>query len=233
MSDMHVSKQARANETGDAHVRLTSNSEEGTPELKHTRSEEKALRIRDQVNSLDNENLANIVIKAAEDHPDSVWKTLNITYQRLSGTNQFDMAGEVEEDIIDTIERITEQCGPSANLQTRYNGLSVLRKIGKSIALSYDTLAHEVRKRFQWDTTMEDSMMKIIGAMEPQERLAIYRDNTSPEALWPKLLELGKLAEGYCVFKGFPEVLDLLQGDEDPEEPAELDDGEDEESDDE
>ncbi|RAK98488.1 uncharacterized protein BO80DRAFT_427317 [Aspergillus ibericus CBS 121593] len=256
MSDFHISKQARANEAGDAHVRFP--GEEETPELKHTVNEEKARRIREQVDNLEIEELANIVIKAAEAHPDvcamlestieairrqessrvinfdweskSVWKTLNVTYRSLSGSKQCDIAGEVENDIIETIKRIAAQCGPYANSQTRFNGLSVLRKIGKSIALSYDTLAREVRMRFQWDPTMEDSMMKIVSAMEAQERLAIYQDNTSSEALWPKLRELEGLAESHCIFKGISQVLDLLQGDEDPEESPQSEDEGDTES---
>ncbi|OOG00308.1 hypothetical protein ASPCADRAFT_125359 [Aspergillus carbonarius ITEM 5010] len=225
-------------------------------EMQHICSEDKVRRIHEQVNNLDKEKLSEIVIKAAEKHPGihamlentietihrreynrlinfdwkskCVWKDLNITYQHLSRSKQYDVASELEEDIIAAIERITSQCGSYANPQTRLNGLSVLRKSGKSIVLSYGQVAYEVRDRFQWDHIMEDSMIKIVNAMEIEERADIYWDISMPDTLGLKLLELCKLAKGYCVFEQLPNVLDLLQGDEDPEGWAEWEDDEDE-----
>ncbi|EKV07893.1 hypothetical protein PDIG_61260 [Penicillium digitatum PHI26] len=46
---------------------------------------------------------------------------------------QYDVSFEDAQDVVDTIKSITKQCRPFANPQTRFNGLSVLRKIGKTI----------------------------------------------------------------------------------------------------
>lgn len=78
----------------------------------------------------------------------SVWKDLNITYRKLSGSKQFDKPFEVFEDICESINYIRKQCTGIASPQTRFNGLLVLRKIGKAITLSGDTLGPEVRKQF-------------------------------------------------------------------------------------
>jgi len=65
----------------------------------------------------------------------------------MRGGAQYDKSFEVAMDIVDIIETITKQCGPIASPQTRLNGLSVLRKIGKTIALSSnDVIGHEVQK---------------------------------------------------------------------------------------
>lgn len=144
-----------------------------------------------------------------------VWKSINITHRSMNGSAQYDIAFDVTNDIISTVQSIAKQCGPFANTKTRWNGLSVLRKIGKTIALSSnDTLGHEVQKHFQMDSRFVDAMRDIVSAMTPEERLKIKQDESSPETLWPKLLELDELREDHCIFEDFGEVLDLLEGKE-------------------
>ncbi|KAL2815616.1 hypothetical protein BDW59DRAFT_166763, partial [Aspergillus cavernicola] len=198
--------------------------------------------IRPLLTKLNQNTILDILTQAAETHPDvratisaaitkkcteesqrvinfewyskSVWKEINVNYAGLGGGKQCDRAGEVERETIAIIERIAAQCGPFAHPQTRYNGLSVLRKIGKTICLSSgDVLGHEVQQRFQWDPSLEVGMQGIISAMEPEERKAIREDESSEGALWPKLVELETLAKDHCVFPELAQALDLLGGD--------------------
>ncbi|KAL4874541.1 hypothetical protein BJY04DRAFT_224921 [Aspergillus karnatakaensis] len=131
-----------------------------------------------------------------------VWHEINTKYSGLSGSKQYNMSGDVCNMIADTIEGIMKQCGPLANPRTRYNGLAVLRKIGKTICLSAtDTLGHEVQKDFQWRKDLEEGMLQIVEAMSMSGRWEIMEEQEGAEALWVKLLELDALREGHCVFR--------------------------------
>ncbi|KAJ5615699.1 hypothetical protein N7537_000813 [Penicillium hordei] len=135
----------------------------------------------------------------------SVWQSINVEYRSMGGGAQYDVSFEVAQDVVDTIKSITEQCGPFTNPQTRFNGLSVLRKIGKTITLSSnDTLGHEVQKRFQWDTSVVEGMLEI---------LEIRENEASPESLWPKLQELEELSSDHCIYPGLEAVLGRLDPD--------------------
>ncbi|KAJ5759865.1 hypothetical protein N7520_007021 [Penicillium odoratum] len=130
-----------------------------------------------------------------------VWHLINNT-RGISGSKQYDMSFEVVTRITSIIESIAAQCGPVTNPKTRYNGLSVLRKIGKSICLSTNSeLARQVRMNFQWDTSFKNAMWQI--------------DVGNSEALWPKLKELLDISQDEM-------VLDLIEG----KHPSDYDDDE-------
>lgn len=88
----------------------------------------------------------------------------------------------------------------------------MLRKIGKTICLSGDgnTIGREVRKDFQGQSLLEEAMLQIVQGMESEEKGDIRADEGTDESLWPKLLELQKLADDYCVMEGLQSVLDAL-----------------------
>ncbi|KAI9368783.1 hypothetical protein BJX61DRAFT_550097 [Aspergillus egyptiacus] len=191
---------------------------------------------------LPNETILDLLVEAASTHPEthakisaalaaklaeesrrvvdfsweskSVWREINITHRKLSGSRQYEEAGEVSNFVLDTVDGIRERCGRFVNPQTRYNGLSVLRKIGKTICLSAtDVVGHEVQKEFQRDEAIERAMVEIVSGMGEAERRAIREDCGSEEALWPKLLELEELGEKYYVLRELYKVLELLEGD--------------------
>lgn len=141
----------------------------------------------------------------------SVWQSINTEYRSMRDAEQYDVSFEVAQDVVDTIKSITKQCGQFTNPQTRFNGLSVLRKIGKTIALSSnDTLGHEVQRQFQWDASLVEGMLEILDSMTAEEILEIREDEASPESLWPKLQELEELANDYCIHPGLGAVLNRL-----------------------
>lgn len=85
------------------------------------------------------------------------------------------------DEVVDIIESITDHYGQFANPQTRLNGLSTLRKIGKTIALSTnDTLGREVQERFQSDACLVNGMMEIINFMTADEVQLIIEHKSSP-----------------------------------------------------
>lgn len=130
----------------------------------------------------------------------------------------------------DTIKSIAQQCGPLTSLQTRLNGLSALRKIGKTICLSdNDVVGHEVQKQFQCDHCLEEAMIEILSTMSEDERRTIREEESSEEGLWLKLLELDDLAYDLCLFERLNEVLDLINPPRECDDAFDGEDSEDEE----
>jgi hypothetical protein len=160
-------------------------------------------------------------------HSKSVWKELNITYRSMSGSRQYDISSDVADRINSTIENIVTQCRRPSSPQTRRNGLEVLRKIGKSIVLSRDTLGHEVQMQYQWDKSLEDGMLEILEQMDQSELVDIRGGITGSSELWQKLLELESLASSSCCFEGMREVIEFINGSdsEDEDESHNIDEG--------
>ncbi|PLN80396.1 hypothetical protein BDW42DRAFT_194486 [Aspergillus taichungensis] len=114
--------------------------------------------------------------------------------------------GAVVEQIRRVMDDVVRHCGEHASPQTRWNGLSVLRKIGKTLALSRSsTLAADVT----WDPCLEDGMLEILASMSREEKVAIRRDERS-KALWPKLVELDGLRQEQCILENMEKVLSEL-----------------------
>ncbi|KAJ5694366.1 hypothetical protein N7536_004778 [Penicillium majusculum] len=195
--------------------------------------------ISQRVQELDPQSIANILAYAARIHPDVMYmvdQAIHVTREREQNSirnfdqdsTQYDISDLVADEVLDTIESITEYCGQFANPQTRLNWFSALRKIGKTIALSTnDTLGREVQERFQSDASLVDGMMKIINFMTPVEVRVIIEHKSNPNALWSKLQELEELAQNECIHPGIEEVLNLLDPARDEYE-EEIDEDEDE-----
>lgn len=147
----------------------------------------------------------------------------------MSGSREYDQAFDVGYEIQSTIEDIKMQCGELASPGTRRNGLSVLRKIGRSIALSAGITGREVRQIVGEKQCLPDAMSYIIDAMSQDEIDAIRQDDKHADGLWNKLLQLEAESKSMCVFPGPDQVLDLID-DEAEQEPN--DDSEDEDNDD-
>jgi hypothetical protein len=170
---------------------------------------------------------ANKLVIDFDHHSKSIWKELNVTYRSMSGSRQYDIANDVADRINSAIKSIVTQCRRPSSPQTRRNGLEVLRKIGKSIVLSRDTLGHEVQKRYQWDKALEDGMLEILEYMDQSELDKIRGGTTSPSELWQKLLELETLARSACCFEAMHEVFEFIDG-SDSEDPKDENHGADE-----
>lgn len=122
----------------------------------------------------------NYIFNFDQDSSD-VWKSINITHRYKRSQAQYDISVLVADEVVDIIESITDHYGQFANPQTRLNGLSTLRKIGKTIALSTnDTLGREVQERFQSDACLVNGMMEIINFMTADEVQLIIEHKSSP-----------------------------------------------------
>ncbi|CAG8028003.1 unnamed protein product [Penicillium salamii] len=219
-----AAKRLRANTLGDAE---TTRAEAPSTQT----AAEKATQLVDKI---DAQEVSKILIQAAQAHPDvmamlddsframvererarvitfdyyssSIWREINVSYKSMRGSQQYEQAFDVASETSSTIQSIARQCGRNANPQTRYNGLSVLRKIGKTICLSGgNTIAHEVQKHFQSDDALVKGMISIINSMGDDELKSIANQEDT-EKLYPKLVELDQLSEDRCLFEGIQDV---------------------------
>lgn len=101
------------------------------------------------------------------------------------------------------------------NAQTRFNGLSALLRIGEAILKSDGTLGTEVRKKSQFDTILDGGMYAIIQKMTEEERKNIRTGHSGTDDLYSKLLELQRLAKHFHTLHHLPDVIKLLNGNED------------------
>ncbi|KAJ5337757.1 hypothetical protein N7452_004485 [Penicillium brevicompactum] len=162
-----------------------------------------------------------------DSYSSSVWREINITYKSMRGAAQYEQSFEVASDVAHDINAIAKQCGPNVNPQTRLNGLSVLRKIGKTVCLSSgDVIAREVRNSYGVSSALVNGMRNIVQSMGEDEVQSI-KDQTDQEVLYPKLVELHELAGSYGIFNGLGEVIAMLEDEYDEEGEDGEDDGED------
>ena len=203
-------------------------------------------KIPELVDSIEPKVIAKLLIAAAKAHPEiaslvqtevdrtaaaerakvldfdylskAAWKTLNVTYDRLSGSQAFEFSGEAAQKIEECFETIQKRCPKTANFRTKESALETLRKIGKSICLSVGVVGREIRKNYQDGGEFVPIMLDIAQSLTDQER----------ERLEPwcneKLVELQEIADGYCIFEDLGEVINLW-GDNDEGEEEISDDG--------
>ncbi|PWY88192.1 hypothetical protein BO70DRAFT_359664 [Aspergillus heteromorphus CBS 117.55] len=199
---------------------------------------EKGRMIREHVDEVDEETLARIVVHAATVHPDiyallgrevmklrheianriidfpwqsgHVWRQMNSGEDGYSSWRDSKRAEEIVEDIQGIVSDIVDECGPYVHPQTRYNGLAVLRKMAKSIALASNSVAREIQDTFSWDPFLEEAMLSIVSAMPISERQVVC-EHGGEKGLWPKLEELKNIANNHDVFERLWEVTDLLE----------------------
>ncbi|CAI7586896.1 unnamed protein product [Penicillium glandicola] len=139
-------------------------------------------------------------------HSKSIWKMINVTHRSERD--------DVADHIFDTIKSIVDQCGPHTHPQTRFNGLSALCKIGKTIVLSSDSLmSEEVQNQFADDMSLMSGMLDIASRMTMDEMREIRENESSPEALWPRLQELKELSQKEDIDLGIDQVLEELEYD--------------------
>ncbi|MCJ1360389.1 MAG: hypothetical protein MMC33_010394 [Icmadophila ericetorum] len=185
--------------------------------------------------TLSQPTIKQILIQAARDHPDvaqsirsyhehvvaaerakvidfdrnskEAWKAINVTYAKLSGSHQYDRAFDAYTTVRECIDEIAKQCTANASFGTNKSVLETLRKIGKSICLSNNTVASEVRKSFRSETKLPGTMLKIVKSMSAAEKRAMLEG----DGWGDKLKELVKLAKSYVIFEDLEaDIVDLV-----------------------
>jgi hypothetical protein len=100
-----------------------------------------------------------------------VWYAINKKWSHLSGSDTYDQGFEVVRDVQRDIRLISNCVRAHSSWDTKKNAMEVLRKIGKTIAISPGQMASEVRKGFQHESMFEDAMGHIVDCMTEEERV--------------------------------------------------------------
>ncbi|CAG7924588.1 unnamed protein product [Penicillium olsonii] len=224
-----AAKRLRTNTIGDAQA-----TQAETPSA--TSSQAAAKKAKDLVKRLDKNEIRRLLVDAAKAHPDvllgvensikaaierekarvidfdhlskDVWRAM-YRYTPMRDHYDDEKSYAVSDKVSSTISSIVRRCDPNTSFGTRYNGLSVLRKIAKTIASAHpqgDMVAFDVRTMFESDTVLVAGMINILNSMEDSELDSIFKGE-----LYPKLVELRDLAGG-CIFDGLDDVLAKIHG---------------------
>lgn len=186
---------------------------------------------------LSREQLTDLLLESAEEYPvinEMVVGTINTI--KAERDNVLDFAdfhslvrerisdwprADVDEDsymgfVSEIIQQIQRSCRASPNAQTRFNALSVLCDIGKTIckpSKSSPRIIHLVRKVFRNNVIWEDALYDVILGMSDEEREDIS-SNARAGTPWAKLLELRDLEKDLNVFQGVAGMVSILGGEE-------------------
>lgn len=129
---------------------------------------------------------------------------LNEEHNHLSGTRQYDRAPMIFARIISIINSISDEaCAKHVPIPIKGSAMASLVQIGRFIIDVNDTLGHEVQKRFERDTALEDALSQIMNSLTVEE-LGFFRQ--APGAI-KELMEFGS---GYGLFTELGGVLDAL-----------------------
>ncbi|KUI65896.1 hypothetical protein VM1G_02372 [Cytospora mali] len=144
----------------------------------------------------------------------SAWHALNDRkVLGLSGSHQYDAAGDVYDRICGCISAIGEKTRDDSPLGTKQSAIETLRKIAKTIILGEETVGHEVRKELQCDSDIADIIIRILESMTPEERIRTGKKADDKGTLISKFEWVLDEAEGYCLegLNGLDRALDMME----------------------
>jgi hypothetical protein len=108
----------------------------------------------------------------------SAWNTLNTSwYTKLSSRKQYEASWDAQAAVEKCIQAIADRAYATSSYGTKLSALETLRKIAKTVLLTKDTLGYEVRKQFQYETILADTMLAIAESMTEDEQLRAGENN--------------------------------------------------------
>lgn len=151
------------------------------------------------------------------------WHILNTSeYTEGRGSEQFEASFDAYSDVVACIEAIGKETHVQGSYGTKLSALETLRKIAKTILLAGDTLGSEVRRQFQHESCLADTMMRIARSMTAEEQRRAGANTDEKGSLAAKLRWVCDEANGYCIegLSSLRDVLVLIGGPDKPDEPG-------------
>ena len=131
----------------------------------------------------------------------------------MSSSKQYDMTGDICDELESAREAILEKAGPNTKWETRRNALEVLRKISKSIMLCNEhIIRHEIMKDGVELGYFAEAMTKLAKEMTERER-----DRYKEEGLYEKLVALQTECDWETDMEGLRELYEIFNGPDDGE----------------
>lgn len=147
-----------------------------------------------------------------EHHADSLWKEINIRHDKLGGSKQYGLAGDVIQDVKDSLETIGNEVRPISSWETKRSAMETLRKITRVILDSSGVIADEIKKDFRYDSSVNKAFLKVVRTMSTEERARMCKvdDGTGPFS--DRLVDTVRIcnAEDWGICEGLDDVVDLL-----------------------
>lgn len=136
------------------------------------------------------------------------WHVLNSGCS--SGKDGYEGSFEARFRVIEIIDSIRKGAGVNCTFGTRNSALENLRKIGKSIVLTDDTLGSEVRKGFQCEDFLRDGMYEILKTMDVLERQQMAEATDKKGSFLDKVIWLNDELSRYCM-PGLDDVVKTME----------------------
>ncbi|KAK7756106.1 hypothetical protein SLS62_002049 [Diatrype stigma] len=138
----------------------------------------------------------------------NAWHVLNSKYARLSGSREYEMAGDAETEVERMLETILEQTTPHSSYGTKKSAAETMRKIFKSVCLADGVIGHEIHQGCAgWDEMLADV---LLDRMDNADRGQLVSEENG--AWLDKFRSLVSLADDYCMFENLHGVLEELDG---------------------
>lgn len=163
-----------------------------------------------------------------EHHADSLWKEINIRHDKLGGSKQYEMAGDVMRKVVDSLRTIGKEVQPISSWETKRSAMETLRKITMVLLDSSGIIADEIRKDFRYDSSVNDAFLKVVRTMDTEEKIRMCKVDDGGGPFSDRLVDTVRIcnAEDWNICEGLDDIVDLLL--ESIEDDGDYDDDEDE-----
>lgn len=151
-----------------------------------------------------------------------VWRLLDTNWWD-SDSEEFEDSYDVCVEIVICIKAISAEALAQGSYTTKLSALETLCKIARTILLARGIIGSEVRKQFQLDSCLAESMMCVVESMTPAERWRAGDNMEDKDSLANKLRWVCNKADVYCLggFDGLRNVLALIDDSDNPDGPGE------------
>lgn len=122
----------------------------------------------------------------------SIWKALNITHARKSGSKQYEAAHDIAGDIDDAVRDILSRVAQSDRYATRLSAFSTMRKVSKSIITCGEGEIRKVVMNSQAPGSLAEGMERVLDAMEAKGELQGLKDEGMAEKVAELDVEYGR-----------------------------------------
>lgn len=147
-----------------------------------------------------------------EHHADLLWKEINIRYEKLGESKQFELAEGVMGKVVQSVRAIGNEVQIISSWETKKSAMETLRKITMVILDSSGVIADEIRKDFRYDSSVNDAFFKVVRTMDIEERERMCKVDDGSGPFSERLVDTVRIcnAEDWNICVGLDDVVDLL-----------------------
>ncbi|OSS43801.1 hypothetical protein B5807_11684 [Epicoccum nigrum] len=132
-------------------------------------------------------------------------------HSHISEWKQHDRAYMVCSDVVSAINSISrEACAQHIPWAMKQSALDSLIQIGRIICSGTDTMGHEVRKHFQSNPILEDSISEIVKTLTVEERGRLCQAPGGSMSIRDWMKNLIDLSADFVLFTNLQDVIELL-----------------------